>query len=184
MFAGVADYTYDLHSHEVKGAATQDRVYAFAFLRPQYVKSLIIDGDGKGGGAVWTGGSQVNAHAGGLLAAAHVKIDLNDPRAVSLRGFTTPAGLVQTMVDAYKGIEGSLVQGDGGTIEGVATDSLDLKIADPAKYDGVTEQVMYIDRNTHWPVRQLIYVGSLVVIDQRFTDFQANVGLKPSDFPF
>ena len=58
MFAGVTDYTYTLKSHEVKGTATQDRVYSYQFLKPHYTKTLIEDGDGKGGGGVWTGATR------------------------------------------------------------------------------------------------------------------------------
>lgn len=90
MFAGVNDYTAVLHVHEAKGTATQDRVYQYSFMKPHYVKTLIIDGDGKGSGAVWTGGDQVSGHQGGILSGIHLKISVNDPRAVSLRGATIP----------------------------------------------------------------------------------------------
>jgi hypothetical protein len=49
-FAGVYDYTCVLHVHEVKGTQTQDRVYQYSFMKPHYVKTLILDGDGKGSG--------------------------------------------------------------------------------------------------------------------------------------
>jgi outer membrane lipoprotein-sorting protein len=184
MFATVDDYSYDLHAHEVRGAQTQDRVYNFQFLRPSYAKSLILEGDDKGGGAVWTGGSEVSAHRGGLIAGLHAKLDLNDPRVVSLRGFTTVAGLIQNIVGGYKDTSGTLTQADGGTVGSVQTDRVDLKIADPARYDGVTEQILYLDRATHWPVRQIVYAGSEIVMDAQFTDIKVNIGLRPSDFPF
>ena len=94
MFAGINDYTYTLKSHEVKGSATQDRTYSYQFLKPHYVKTLILEGDGKGGGGVWTGGTQVSGHQGGILSAIHLKVDLHDPKAVSLLGYTIPDGLI------------------------------------------------------------------------------------------
>ena len=184
MFAGVNDYTYVLHSHEVKGTRTQDRVYQFDFLRPSYAKSLILDGDGKGGGAVWTGGPQVSAHLGGIASVVHGKLDIDDSRVVSLRGFSTPAGLIQNFMRSYLETPGTLVQMPGGPVGGAQTDRIDLKLADPARYDGITEQVLWIDRATHWPVRQVVYAGSIIVIDDAFSDIHTNVGLKPSDFPF
>ena len=54
-FAAVNDYTCVLHVHEAKGTATQDRVYQYSFMKPHYAKTLILDGDGKGSGGVWTG---------------------------------------------------------------------------------------------------------------------------------
>lgn len=51
-FAGVNDYTCILHVHEVKGTLTQDRVYEYFVMKPHYVKTLILAGDGKGSGGV------------------------------------------------------------------------------------------------------------------------------------
>ena len=33
-FAGISDYTCILHSHEVNGTKTQDRVYEYSFMKP------------------------------------------------------------------------------------------------------------------------------------------------------
>lgn len=39
-FAGISDYTCILHSHEVNGTKTQDRVYEYSFMKPHYLKTL------------------------------------------------------------------------------------------------------------------------------------------------
>jgi outer membrane lipoprotein-sorting protein len=184
MFAGVNDYTAVLHVHEAKGTATQDRVYQYSFMKPHYVKTLIIDGDGRGSGAVWTGGDQVSGHQGGILSGIHLKISVNDPRAVSLRGATIPQGLLQRIVDDYGTIPGKLTQIDGGKVNGVDTDRLELKASDPASNLGVTDQILYLSKDTHWPVRQIMYSGSQVVLDENVTDVKTNVGLTQKDFPF
>ncbi len=184
MFAGVNDYTCVLHVHEAKGTATQDRVYQYSFMKPHYVKTLILDGDGKGSGGVWTGGDQVSGHQGGILSGIHLKISVTDPRAVSLRGVTIPDGLLQRIVDEYATIPGKLTQIEGGKVNGVDTDRLELKASDPASNNGVTDQILYLSKETHWPVRQIMYSGSQVVLDENVTDLKTNVGLKQSDFPF
>jgi outer membrane lipoprotein-sorting protein len=184
MFAGINDYTAVLHVHEAKGTATQDRVYQYSFMKPHYVKTLIIDGDGRGSGAVWTGGDQVSGHQGGILSGIHLKISVNDPRAVSLRGATIPQGLLQRIVDDYGTIPGKLTQIDGGKVNGVDTDRLELKASDPASNLGVTDQILYLSKDTHWPVRQIMYSGSQVVLDENVTDVKTNVGLTQKDFPF
>jgi outer membrane lipoprotein-sorting protein len=184
VFAAISDYTCVLHVHEAKGTQTQDRVYQYSFMKPHYVKTLILDGDGKGSGGVWTGGDQVSGHQGGFLSGIHLKVDLHDPRAVSLRGVTIPEGLLQRIVDDYGTIPGKLTQVDGGKIGGVETDRLDLKVADPATNSGVSEQILYLSKETHWPIRQIMYSGSQIVLDENVTDLKTNVGLKQSDFPF
>jgi outer membrane lipoprotein-sorting protein len=184
MFAGINDYTAVLHVHEAKGTATQDRVYQYSFMKPHYVKTLILDGDGKGSGGVWTGGDQVSGHQGGILSGIHLKISVDDPRAVSLRGVTIPEGLMQRIVDDYATIPGKLTQVDGGKVNGVDTDRLELKASDPSSNHGVTDQIMYLSKETHWPVRQIMYSGSQIVLDENVSDLKTNVGLKQSDFPF
>lgn len=183
-FASINDYTCILKVHEAKGSQTQDRVYLYQFMKPHFVKTLITDGDGKGSGGVWTGGDQVSGHQGGLFSGIHLKVGLHDPRAVSLRGVTIPEGLLQRIVDEYATTPGKLTQVNGGRIDGVETDRLELKVADPGSNAGVSDQILYLSKTTHWPVRQILYSGSQIVLDETVSDLKTNVGLKESDFPF
>jgi outer membrane lipoprotein-sorting protein len=183
-FAAINDYTCILHVHEAKGDATQDRVYQYSFMKPHYAKTLILDGDGKGSGGVWVGTDQVSGHQGGLFSGIHLKVDIHDHRAISLRGVTIPDGLLQRIVEKFTTIPGKLTETEGGKIGGILTDRVDLKVADPASNDGVSEQIMYFSKETHWPMRQILYSGSQVVLDESVTDLKTNVGLKQSDFPF
>jgi len=183
-FAGINDYTCVLHVHEAKGTSTQDRVYQYEFMKPHFVKTLILEGDGKGSGGVWTGGDQVSGHQGGFLSGIHMKISVNDPRAVSLRNVTIPEGLLQRIVDNYATTPGKLTQADGGKVQGVETDRIELKVTDPASNGGVSDQILYLSKETHWPVRQIMYSGSQIVLDENVTDLKTNVGLTQADFPF
>jgi len=175
-FAGVSDYTCVLHSHEVNGAKTQDRVYEYSFMKPHYLKTLILSGDNKGSGGVWTGGDQVSGHLGGLFSGIHVKISLHDPRALSLHGVTIPDGILPGIIDDYGTIPGTLTQSD--------TDRLDLRVADPLANHDITEQIVYLSKSMHWPIRQIMYSGSQVVLDESVSDLETNVGLTKSDFPY
>ncbi len=183
-FAAVTDYTCVLHVHEAKGTQTQDRVYQYEFMKPHYVKTLILAGDGKGSGGVWTGGDQVSGHQGGFLSGIHLKVSINDPRATSLRGVTIPDGLLQRIVNNYGSIAGKLTQVNGGKINGVETDRLELKPSDPNANFGITDQILYISKETHWPLRQILYSGSQIVLDEDVSDLKTNVGLAQKDFPF
>lgn len=183
-FAETSDYTAVLKVHETKGSQTQDRVYRYEFMKPHYVKTLILDGDGKGSGGVWVGTDQVSGHQGGILSGIHLKVNVHDPRATSLRGITIPDSLLQVIVDDYGTVPGKLTQEDGGKIGGVPTDRLELKVTDPASNYGVSDQIMYFSKETHWPMRQILYSGSQVVLDETIADLKTNVGLKQSDFPF
>lgn len=184
-FAKTNSFTYKLHSQEHKGSSVQDRVYDYSFMKPHFAKTLIEGGDGKGSGGVWTGGDQVSGHQGGFLSGIHLKVGLHDGRAVSLRGYTIPEGLPQSIVATYTNVKGDLKQYDNaGVIGGSQTELLDLKVADPASNGGISEQKIYLSKTTHFPVRQLLYEGSKVVLDQSFTDWNLNANLSQSDFPF
>ena len=183
-YSGVTDYTCILHVHEAKGTLTQNRVYQYSFMNPHYVKTLILDGDGKGSGGVWTGGDKVSGHLGGILSGIHLKIDLHDPRAVSLRGVTIPDGLLPRIIDDYGTIPGKLTQTDGGKLAGIETDRLELNVADPASNHDITDQILYLSKATHWPIRQIMYSGSQIVLDESVNDLKTNVGLTKGDFPF
>ncbi len=184
VFAATNDYTCVLHVHEAKGTQTQDRVYQYQFMKPHYAKTLILDGDSKGSGGVWIGTDQISGHQGGILSGFHRKVSIDDPRAVSLRGVTIPEGLLQRIVDNYATIPGKLTQTDGGKIGGVPTDRLDLKLNDPSANGGVTEQILYLSKETHWPIRQIMYAGSQIVLDETVSDLKTNTGLTQADFPF
>jgi hypothetical protein len=183
-YTGVTDYTCILRVHEAKGTQTQDRVYQYSFMNPHYVKTLILDGDGRGSGGVWIGGDQVSGHLGGILSGFHLKVDLHDPRAVSLRGVTIPDGLLPRIIDDYGTIPGKLTQTDGGKLGGIETDRLELDVAEPASNHGISDQIVYLSKDTHWPIRQIMYSGTQIVLDESVDDLKTNVGLTKSDFPF
>jgi outer membrane lipoprotein-sorting protein len=183
-FASTSDYTCILHVHEAKGGATQDRVYQYSFMKPHYARTLILDGDGKGSGGVWIGGDQISGHQGGILSGFHRKVDVHDPRAVSLRGVTIPEGLLQRIVELYESTPGKLTQSDGGKIGGASTDRLELIVTNPAANSDVTKQILYLSKDTHWPIRQILYSGSQIVLDETVSDLKTNTGLTQADFPF
>jgi outer membrane lipoprotein-sorting protein len=183
-FAQLNSFTYKEHSHETKGTDVQDRVYDYSFMKPHFAKTLIESGAGKGSGGVWTGGDQVSGHQGGFLSGIHLKVDLHDGRATSLRGYTIPDGLPQSIVATYANVKGDLTQTAGGPINGVQTDLLTLKVADPASNAGISEQRLYLSKDTHFPLRQILYAGDQVVLDQSFTDYNLNANLTQNDFPF
>ncbi|HEY8314574.1 MAG TPA: hypothetical protein VIG51_10440 [Candidatus Baltobacteraceae bacterium] len=183
-FAKVDDYTVTMTAHEVAGSDVQDRVYHYWFKKPHQAKIEIVSGAGAGGGGVWTGTDQVRGHQGGLLSHFHLKVDLHDRRAVSLRGYTIPDGLFANEVDKYRQIKGELAQHDGPVIDGDATEAVELRLAEPAANAGVTRMVLDLSKKTHMPVRQTRYAGDQIVTTENWTDLKTNTGLTSADFPF
>lgn len=183
-FAKVNDYTVTVRAHEVKGDRVQNRVYHYAFKRPDLAKTDIVSGDGAGSGGVWNGGTQVHGHLKVAFMTFGKKVDVHDPQATSLRGYTIPEGLLQNEVDKFKEVGGELTQRSGPAIDGAPTDEVDLKVADPAQNGGVTRMTIYLSKETHFPLRQVRWEGEQIVADESFSDLKTNVGLSSGDFPF
>lgn len=183
-FAKVNDYTATVRAHEVSGTDVQDRVYHYAFKRPNFAKTDIVDGAGAGSGGVWRGGTQVRGHLKIGFMTFHKQVDIHDPKATSLRGYTIPEGLLQNEVDKYKEISGELSQQSGPPVNGEATDEITLKPANPSAVHGVTRMVIYLSKATHFPVKQQRYEGDKLVAEENVSDVKTNVGLTDADFPF
>ena len=175
-WAKITSYTCDMKVHEVKGAATQDRTYHFAYLKPHFARIDITGGPGRGGGAVWNGGDTVSGHQGGFLSGIHLKISKHDGRAVDLRGATIEAGSFQTFADELKDAPAASTE---ATVDGVVTDAIAVPYSDD---QGATKRVIYLSRATHLPVRRVTYAGDSVVAVEDFSNVNTAANLKESDF--
>lgn len=183
-FSKVNDYTADIVVHEVKGSDVHDNTYHYSYLKPNYVKLDVLSGPGRGSGAVWTGGDQVSGHMGGILSGLHKKVGLHDAQAESLRGDSIDTGTISAMLEQFKDPKGAVTETDDKTVDGVLTDELSLKTADPASMGGITRIDLYLSHTAHMPVRRERYIGDQLVKSEQVTNQKINIGLKPSDFPF
>ncbi|MBV9104322.1 MAG: hypothetical protein JO060_12095 [Candidatus Eremiobacteraeota bacterium] len=176
---GVKSFTATIQSHEVKGSATQDRTYHYAYLKPHFARIDIVDGPGKGGGAVWTGGDTIRGHRGGFLSGIQLNRPINDPEAVSLRGDNLLRASFQSVADDLKAA--SNVAESAGTLDGQAVDILSAPLAS-ADSSGVTKHVIYLSKATHLPVQRNTYAGDQLVKTEKWSNVNPNAGLKDSDF--
>jgi outer membrane lipoprotein-sorting protein len=181
-FQKVHDYTVTIHEFEAEGDSRQDRTYRLWFKQPNSLKAEITAGDGKGNGAVWNGGDTVKGRESGILSFIHLKLGLHDPRVTTLRGYTIAQAAIQNQVAKFTQIKGDLTERPGPIIDGVPTDAVDLKYANPASQGGATRATMYFSATTHLPLRMIQYEGDNVVDDESFIDLRTNLGLDNSDF--
>jgi hypothetical protein len=178
-WAKVTSYTATIVSHEVKGGDTQDRTYHYAYLKPHFARIDIVDGPGKGGGAVWTGGDTVRGHQGGFLSGIQLNVSIHDARAVSLRGDTLLRASFQSVADDLKA--SSDVTESTGTLDGQAVDILSAPLPS-ADASGVTKHVIFLSKTTHLPVQRVTYAGSAVVKTEKWSAVNTSANLKESDF--
>ena len=177
-WAKVDSYTATIAVHEIDGRNVQDRVYRYAYKKPHFARIDIVEGPGRGGGAVWSGGDRVKGHQGGILAMIKLSVAIDDPRATSLRGDTIEHGSFQSVADDAK--TARTESGPAASVNGLACDTVTFVLAAPDR--GVTRRSVCFARTTHMPVRRSAYAGDTAVKQEDFRDLKLDAGLKESDF--
>jgi outer membrane lipoprotein-sorting protein len=177
----VNDFTETVVAHEVKGDVVQDRVYRVFYRKPSLERTDIVEGPGRGGAALWNGGSTVRGHQGGILALIRLTLPIDDPKAVDLRGETMIIPIFSVVRDRFRG-DGTVTEGPGPAIDGAPTDALTFMPASPEKPSGLTKEVLYLARATHIPVRHEGYEGATLAERQDFRDQVINKGIPDSTF--
>jgi hypothetical protein len=160
----------------------QDRGYNYAFKKPALAKIETVSGPGRGSAAVWHGGDTVRGHQGGFFSGIKLNIGIHDGRAVSLRGDTIDSASFPSQLEHFRTTKGELSEAAGPAIGGVATESLTLKVADPAANANVSRDVLFISSATHLPLRRERFEGDRLVKQEEFTNLKLNPGLKDDDF--
>lgn len=181
-WAKVNDYSCSIVVHETHGSQTQDRRYDFWFKKPAFAKLEIVSGPGRGSGASWTGGDKVRGHKGGILSGIKLSVSINDPQAVSLRGDNISTASFGYILSNLQSGKGTLSEGEGPAIDGAATETVAMKIANPAADRNVTRDVVYLSKVSHLPVRRVRYEGDVLVKQEDFVNLKLNPGLRDSDF--
>jgi outer membrane lipoprotein-sorting protein len=183
-FAGINDYRMTIAVHEVAGDRIEDRTYAILFKKPALERVDIVAGPGKGGGIVWLGGDKVKGHRGGLLSGIHLTLDIHNSQVATLRGDSVNSGTIPAMLAVFTTIKGAVSEATGPQIDGAGTSTVTLDVADPAAYNGVTREVLYLSSITNLPVRRERFAGTQLVKSENVTETKTNVGLTNNDFPW
>jgi outer membrane lipoprotein-sorting protein len=176
------DYTVSISTHELSGDNVQDRGYKYAFKKPALAKIETVSGPGRGSAAVWHGGDTVRGHQGGFFSGIKLNIGIHDGRAVSLRGDTIDSASFPAQLEHFRTTKGELSEAAGPAIGGVATESLTLKVADPAANGNVSRDVLFLSSANHLPLRRERFEGERLVKQEEFTNLKLNAGLKDDDF--
>jgi len=181
----IADYSFTLRSHEVQGSTIEDRVYHFAYMKPSFALSNVISGRSAGTGAVWHGGNKIKGHLSGLFAHLKAIMQIDDPRALDLRGKTIVAGFFPWIINGFElASGGKLTESPGPVVDGVPTTTVSMRPLDPKRDAGCTTEEIMLSSVTHLPVEHDCYVGSFLAEHEIISDMKVNLGLTPGYFDF
>jgi len=136
----------------------------------------VVDGDGKGSVAVWSGGDRVRGHRGGILSIFKLNLDINSPLALTLRGGTIAQvnmGWLLAHIQTIGSREFTVSQ------QG-ADDVLSAPVHEAAPNDDVVREV-YVFDPSGLPLEGFQYgVNDLLLKHVVFSDCHLDVALPPS----
>jgi hypothetical protein len=173
---GLQSYTCTWTVHEVKNNNVQDRVYHVFFQKPLNTRAEVVDGDGKGSVAVWTGGDKVRGHQGGILSLIKLNLDIHNHLAVSMRGATIAQLNLGWLLSHLQSIGAQnfevTQQGDNRV--------LSARVQDPAPDTDVVREVYVLDPSG-LPIEWFQYGDDDVVLKHVImSDYVLNVTLPPN----
>jgi outer membrane lipoprotein-sorting protein len=175
----VDNYTDSIVSHETDCKTPQDRTYHFAYKKPHFARIDIVEGPGKGGGALWTGGDTVRGHQGGFLSGIKLQVSIHDGRATSQRGDTVDYASFESAAQEIKSAKDA-VEGTA-TVDGQSVETVTMTYPAGAAC-AVTKRTIYLSKSSHLPVRRSAWSGDTLVKQETFSEVKLNPGLKEEDF--
>jgi hypothetical protein len=163
-WVGITGYSARVTVFEQQATQTQQEVFDYTFLKPSSATMHVLTGRNAGVTVVWGGGTTVVAHRGSGLAAVFKKtIPLHDPQVTTIRGSSLDQLSFGAILIHGADTAGVVAEGNGPTIDGVATDEVTLVPANAVGDTGFTLEVVDLSRVTHLPVRLSGYEGTALV---------------------
>jgi hypothetical protein len=152
----ISAYSAALTVFEQKGAQTQRVVFDYNFRKPSNATVHVVEGPNAGVTLVWNGGGTMEAHRGSGLAALFKKtLSLHDPLATTIRGSSIDQLSFGAILDHAQQTQGVVSQSNGPMIDGVATDELRLIPSSSVTNTGLSLEIIYLSKTTHFPLRVL-----------------------------
>lgn len=168
-WSSLKGYNATIQLYEVKGNDTERATFAYAFTKPKNVTMNVKQGPNAGATVTWTGGPTVNAAKSGAFGIRLSKnVSLNDSLVTSLRGYSVADLCFGGILMHAQGTAGTL-SSFSTKLDGTTVDAVALNVANPAQDNGMTREVLYLNPNTHLPVRIDGFIGSQLVRTYRFT---------------
>jgi outer membrane lipoprotein-sorting protein len=172
-------YSVTMAVHETAGNSVQDRTYALTFQKPSDATIVITKGPGRGGKVVWAGGDSVIGSPSGFLSRMKVHLGIGDARVTSLRGETAAMASFAWLLDHFERTPGVKTETPGVSVDGNATTTISLAVANPSADEGFTQEVLVIANARELPVSACSYIGADVVKDVHYSDVSVQTAGSP-----
>ncbi len=153
----------------------------YLFMKPNWIRFRITDGDDAGSDAVFDPeAGVVRARGGGILSIVKVSLPPTNPRVRSIRGHRFDQNNFGRIVERwryYLACGSAQVEQRGDTI------ILAGEADDTSRFYGTKRETLYVSAKTFLPCGFDQYDATGVLIRRvRFVDVRVDVGLRRSDF--
>jgi hypothetical protein len=169
--ASVTAYNATITVFEQKGIRVQNIVFKYTFRRPSTVTTDVVGGPNNGVSMLWTGGTTISAHRGGLAGVIKKTFGLHDPLVTTIRGGSIDELSFDQILAHARQTPGKISQAAGMIVNDQATDAVTLIPSAPATTPGgYTREILEVSHTTHLPLRVLGFQGTKIVRKVDFVD--------------
>jgi len=173
----IDDYQCRMHELSIGGGRREERIINYYFKKPKQIRLDILDGNSafdKGSVGVYTGGEKVTGHRGGIMRGIILSVKKDSALATSVRGETIDQSDMLTIIER---IEYLLANGDVSMVEKVSHIEFEFFPFDPSKNEGISRDVVWIDRETMLVIRNERYEEERLVQQVTWGNHIINAGL-------
>ena len=183
-FAGVVEgldtYTFIMDSRVRKGLRRDNRISKFYFKKPNLIRTEVLKGRKRGSTVVLQKDGKIR---GRNSFGLRLTLKPADRRLKNIRGSTF---LNASFADKSARLNKQILEdGCAATLEEVEYDgrtAYHLRVLHKGAYDEVTEEGLWVDRESFLLLRNTMYAGKEVVSDVIWSDYEINVPLSDELF--
>jgi outer membrane lipoprotein-sorting protein len=176
-YALIEDYQCRMHEFSIGDGRREERIINYYFKKPKLIRMDILDGNrpfDRGSVGVYTGGNKVSGHRGGILRDITLSISKDSPIATSVRGESIDRSDMLTVIERFEAhVKNSTVV----VRERPSRIEFEFVPPEPSLNDGISRDVIWIDREHLLIIRNERYEGSKLVQQVIWSDHILNAGL-------
>ena len=173
----IEDYQCRMHEISIGGGQREEKIINYYSKKPKPIRLDILDGNrafDKGSVGVYTGGEKVTGHRGGIMKEMILSVKKDRALATSVRGETIDQSDMLTVI---KRIEYLLANGDVSIVEKFSHIEFEFFPFNPLKNEGISRDVVWIDRETMLIIRNERYEEEKLVQQVTWGNHIINAGL-------
>jgi outer membrane lipoprotein-sorting protein len=183
-FAAAVDrldsYTFIMDSRARKGRKKDNRISKFYFKKPNLLRTEVLKGRRRGSTVVLQGDGRIR---GKNSFGIRMTLKPSDGKLKNVRGSTF---LNASLADKSARInEQILDSGCAATLEEAGYEgraAYRLHITHNGAYDDVTDEDLWVERESFLAIRDILYVGGEIVSDVTWSDYELNIPLDDKLF--